>query len=65
MSKVQDFGKFVLSPIDCVVKGQFSIIPVKFHGKTFGSHNMTALYPNPCYKGTVLYVPKSHVLACL
>ena len=33
----------------------------KFHGKTFGSHNMTLLYPNPCYnvlcyKGTTLYL---------
>ena len=32
-----------------------------FYGKKFGSHNMTMLYPNPCYcynrvyyKGTVL-----------
>ena len=33
---------------------------VKFHGKKFGSHNMTVLYSNPCfnevcYKGTALY----------
>ena len=33
---------------------------VKFCGKKFGSHNMTMLYPNPCYnevcfKGTALY----------
>ena len=33
---------------------------VKFHGKEFGSHNMTVVYPNMycyrvCYKGIVLY----------
>ena len=45
---------------------------VKFHGKKFGSHNTTMLYPNPCYKkvcykGTTLYVisTKTHVLAHL
>ena len=34
---------------------------VKFHGKIFGSHKMTMLYPNLCYnkvcgKGRSLYV---------
>ena len=34
---------------------------VKLHGKKFGSHNMTLLYPNlcyneVCYKGTALYM---------
>ena len=38
---------------------------VKFHGKFFLSHNMTMLYPKPCYievwyKGTELYI--IHVL---
>ena len=34
---------------------------IKFHGKKFGSHNMTVLYPNPCfnevcYKEIALYI---------
>ena len=29
---------------------------VKLYGKKFGSHNMTVLYPNLCYKGTALYM---------
>ena len=34
---------------------------VKFHGKKFGSHSMTVIYPNRCYKevcykGTALYM---------
>ena len=38
---------------------------VKFHGKKFGSQNMTVLYPNPCYievcyNGTVLYKVTIH-----
>ena len=30
------------------MKRNFSIT-VKFQGKKYGRHNMTALYPNPCY----------------
>ena len=38
---------------------------VKFHGKKFGSHNMTVLYPNlcynkVCYKGSALYYDLSY-----
>ena len=31
-----------------------------------GEGNMTALYPNQCYKGTALYVPKcTGLLVCV
>ena len=52
-----------------VIKNNFTVILlsfsyksiVKLNGKTFGSHNMTMLYPNlcynkACYKKTALYV---------
>ena len=29
---------------------------IKFHGKKIGSHNITVLYPNPCYNGTARYI---------
>ena len=61
--------------VNCVIKGQFDKRNyrkmtiswsfsnnsfVKFHGQKLESHNMTTLYPNPCYNevcyiGTALY----------
>ena len=41
---------------------------VKYHGKIFGSHNLTKIYPNlrysqVCYKGTALY--NSYILCSI
>ena len=36
---------------------------VKFQGKKFGSHNMTLLYPNPCYN-EVCYIETALGLLC-
>ena len=43
---------------------------VKFHGKKFGIHNITLLYPNlcyneMCYKGTEMYAHKEYFIGCL
>ena len=44
--------------MNCAIKGQFYLVvslsfsinsSLKFHGKNFGSHSMTLLYPNLCY----------------